>query len=57
VLAPHDTSGRQVTATHGPRQPRGDGGFRIEVVRTTTGGDGVGGRRVFRTSYDPAPEG
>jgi vancomycin resistance protein YoaR len=52
-----DNGGRLVTASHGPRRPRGDGGFRIEVTRTTTGGDGVGGRRVFRTSYDPAPEG
>ena len=51
-----DNGGRTVTATHGPRRPRGDGGFRIDVTRTTTGGDGVGGRRVFRTSYDPVPE-
>lgn len=51
-----DNGGRQVVAQHGPREPRGDGGFRISVTRTTTGGDGVGGRRVFRTSYDPVPE-
>ena len=51
-----DNGGRRVTAQHGPREPRGDGGFRISVTRTTTGGDGVGGRRVFRTSYDPVPE-
>ena len=51
-----DNGGRQVTATHGPRRPTGDGGFRIEVTRTTTGGDGVGGRRVFRTTYDPPPD-
>ena len=50
-----DNGGRQVTASHGPREPRGDGGFRIAVTRTVTGGDGVGGRRVFRTSYDPEP--
>ena len=50
-----DNGGRRVTAQHGPRRPRGDGGFRIDVTRTTTGGDGVGGRRVFRTSYDPTP--
>ena len=51
-----DNGGRRVTASHGPRQPREDGGFRITVTRTISGGDGVGGRRVFRTSYDPAPE-
>ena len=51
-----DNGGRTVVAQHGPREPRGDGGFRISVTRTTTGGDGVGGRRVFRTSYDPVPE-
>jgi vancomycin resistance protein YoaR len=50
-----DNGGRQVTASHGPREPRGDGGFRISVTRTVTGGDGKGGRRVFRTSYDPEP--
>ena len=50
-----DNGGRVVTATHGPREPRGDGGFRISVTRVVTGGDGVGGRRVFRTSYDPQP--
>ena len=51
-----DNRGRQVTSTSGPREPRGDGGFRISVTRTITGGDGRGERRVFRTSYDPAPE-
>ena len=50
-----DNGGRRVTSTSGPRRPRGDGGFRVDVTRTTTGGDGQGGRRVFRTSYDPAP--
>ena len=51
-----DNGGRRVTASHGPREPREDGGFRISVTRTISGGDGVGGRRVFRTSYDPEPE-
>lgn len=51
-----DNGGRRVTASHGPREPRADGGFRISVTRTISGGDGVGGRRVFRTSYDPEPE-
>lgn len=51
-----DNGGRRVDSATGPRQPRGDGGFRIEVTRTVTGGDGKGGRRVFRTSYDPSPE-
>jgi hypothetical protein len=50
-----DNGGRRVTSTAGPRRPRADGGFRIDVVRTTTGGDGRGGRRVFSTSYDPVP--
>jgi len=50
-----DNGGRRVVSTSGPRQPRADGGFRIEVTRTTTGGDGQGGRRVFTTSYDPVP--
>jgi vancomycin resistance protein YoaR len=52
-----DNGGRQVTASHGPRQPREDGGFRISVTRTIRGGEGVGGTRVFRTSYRPSPEG
>ena len=51
-----DNGGRQVTASHGPREPREGGGFRISVTRTISGGDGVGGRRVFRTTYDPEPE-
>jgi vancomycin resistance protein YoaR len=51
-----DNGGRRVTAAHGPREPRDDGGFRITVTRTISGGDGVGARRVFRTSYDPPPE-
>jgi hypothetical protein len=51
-----DNGGRRVTASHGPRQPRAGGGFRISVTRTVSGGDGVGGRRVFRTSYDPEPD-
>lgn len=50
-----DNGGRRVTSTSGPRRPREDGGFRISVTRTTTGGDGRGGRRVFTTSYDPVP--
>ncbi|MEX2290029.1 MAG: VanW family protein [Mycobacteriales bacterium] len=50
-----DNGGRQVSASHGPREARTGGGFRIAVTRTVTGGDGVGGRRVFRTSYDPEP--
>ena len=52
-----DNGGRQVSAAHGPRQPRDDGGFRIAVTRTVRGGDGVESTRVFRTSYDPAPAG
>ena len=51
-----ENGGRQVRAEHSPREPRVGGGFGISVTRTTTGGDGVGGRRVFRTSYDPPPE-
>ena len=50
-----DNGGRRVTSTAGPRRPRPGGGFQIDVVRTTTGGDGRGGRRVFSTSYDPVP--
>jgi vancomycin resistance protein YoaR len=50
-----DNGGRRVVSSSGPRRPRADGGFRIDVVRTTTGGDGRGGRRVFSTSYDPVP--
>ncbi len=50
-----DNGGRRVVSTSGPRRPRADGGFRIDVTRTTTGGDGRGGRRVFSTSYDPVP--
>jgi vancomycin resistance protein YoaR len=51
-----DNGGRQVTASHGPRQPRDDGGFRISVTRTIRGGDGVGATRVFRTSYGRSPD-
>ena len=50
-----DNGGRRVTASHGPREARDGGGFRISVTRTISGGDGVGGRRVFRTTYDPEP--
>jgi len=50
-----DNGGRRVVSTSGPRRPRSGGGFRIDVTRTTTGGDGRGGRRVFSTSYDPVP--
>ena len=50
-----DNGGRRVVSTSGPRRARSGGGFRIDVTRTTTGGDGHGGRRVFSTSYDPAP--
>ena len=50
-----DNGGRRVVSTSGPRRPRADGGFRITVTRTTTGGDGQGGRRVFSTTYDPVP--
>ncbi|MBW3640952.1 MAG: VanW family protein [Actinobacteria bacterium] len=52
-----NNGGRLVTAQHGPRQPRDDGGFRIAVTRTVSGGDGVSSRRVFTTSYNPAPPG
>ncbi len=50
-----DNGGRRVVSTSGPRRPRADGGFRIDVTRTITGGDGRGERRVFTTSYDPVP--
>jgi vancomycin resistance protein YoaR len=50
-----DNGGRRVASTSGPRRPLPDGGFRIDVTRTTTGGDGQGGRRVFSTTYDPVP--
>jgi vancomycin resistance protein YoaR len=50
-----DNGGRRVVSTSGPRRPRADGGFRVDVTRTITGGDGRGERRVFRTSYDPVP--
>jgi vancomycin resistance protein YoaR len=51
-----DNGGRTVTSTSGPRRPRSGGGFTIEVTRTVTGGDGRGGTRVFRTSYNPPPD-
>jgi vancomycin resistance protein YoaR len=47
-----DNGGRTVRAVHGPRRPRADGGFRINVRRTISGG----GSRTFTTSYDPPPE-
>ncbi|MCW2613922.1 MAG: vanW [Frankiales bacterium] len=50
-----DNGGRRVTSTSGPRRPRDDGGFRVTVTRSVTGGDGVSSRRVFSTSYDPVP--
>ena len=50
-----DNGGRQVSSTSGPRRARPDGGFDISVTRLTTGGDGQGGRRVFRTTYVPVP--
>jgi vancomycin resistance protein YoaR len=50
-----DNGGRRVVSTSGPRRPRADGGFSIDVTRTISGGDGRGERRVFRTSYDPVP--
>ena len=50
-----NNGGRLVTAQHGPRQPRDGGGFRIDVTRTVSGGDGVSSNRVFKTSYNPAP--
>jgi hypothetical protein len=51
-----DNGGRTVTSTSGPRQPRSGGGFTISVTRTIAGGDGRGGTRVFRTSYNPPPD-
>ena len=51
-----DNGGRRVTATHGPRRPRDEGGFRIAVTRSISGGDGVGERRVFNTTYVEPPE-
>ena len=51
-----DNGGRTVTSTSGPRRPREGGGFRIEVTRTISGGDGRGQNRVFRTTYNPPPE-
>ena len=50
-----DNGGRRVVSTSGPRRPQPDGGFRVDVTRTITGGDGRGERRVFRTTYDPVP--
>ena len=50
-----ENGGRRVTSTSSPRTPRPDGGFRVAVTRSITGGDGVGKRRVFTTSYDPVP--
>ncbi len=47
--------GRQVTAEHGPRRPTPTGGFKIDVTRIVSGGDGVASRRVFSTTYDPVP--
>jgi len=47
--------GRQVTAEHGPRRPTPAGGFKIDVTRIVSGGDGVASRRVFSTTYDPVP--
>jgi vancomycin resistance protein YoaR len=51
-----DNGGRTVTSSSGPREPREGGGFRISVTRTVTGGDGRGGTRTFRTSYNPPPD-
>jgi vancomycin resistance protein YoaR len=51
-----DNGGRTVRASHGPRRDTGDGGFRIAVTRTISGGDGRGDRRTFTTTYDPPPE-
>ncbi|MBW3568467.1 MAG: hypothetical protein KY410_11015 [Proteobacteria bacterium] len=51
-----NNGGRTVTSTSGPRRPRSGGGFTINVTRTVTGGDGKGGTRVFRTTYNPPPE-
>ena len=50
-----ENGGRRVTSTSGPRRPRPDGGFGITVTRSITGGDGVGKRRVFTSSYVPVP--
>ena len=50
-----DNGGRQVSSTTGPRQPRPDGGFRIAVTRTVSGGDNLSSRRVFTSTYAPAP--
>ena len=50
-----DNGGRRVVSTSGPRRPRPDGGFGIDVTRTISGGDGRGERRVFRTTYVPVP--
>ena len=50
-----NNGGRTVTSTSGPREPRDGGGFRINVTRTVVGGDGRGGTRVFRTTYNPPP--
>ena len=50
-----ENGGRRITSTSGPRTPRPGGGFRVSVTRTITGGDGVGKRRVFTTSYAPVP--
>ncbi len=51
-----DNGGRRVQSTTGDRRPRDDGGFSILVTRQVSGGDGKGGRRVFTTYYNPAPE-
>jgi vancomycin resistance protein YoaR len=51
-----DNGGRTVTSRTGARQPRDGGGFTIAVTRTVTGGDGKGGTRVFRTTYNPPPD-
>ena len=50
-----ENGGRRVTSTSGPRRPRPDGGFGITVTRSITGGDGVGKRRVFTSSYVQVP--
>lgn len=51
-----DNGGRTVTSTSAPRRSRSGGGFTIEVTRSVAGGDGRGSTRVFRTSYNPAPD-
>jgi vancomycin resistance protein YoaR len=52
-----DNGGRVVASSSGPRQARSNGGFRIEVTRTVSGGDGRGDpRRVFTWTYKPPPE-